>query len=857
MKFMSVSTKINIAIVSVSIVFLILASFVLFDYSLKTEKEVYENIKEELVGSAVDKIDSKMKIGVTNAISIANDKRIKEGLKANIRGETIQSIQDISKAMKENTEFQNIKIHIHTKNNISFLRSWKPEQYGDDLSSFRSAVVSVNNTNKALSTFEAGREGLLLRAIVPVKDENNNHLGSLEFIQGINSVVKEFAKNKVDFLLLMNNDAKNSIDTFKEKEKFKQYIISQETVDKEFLKYAKELDIDRLFKEGYVLDTKYFYTFIEIKDFQNNKLGIAILAKPLNVVNQAIDGAEMLIIMALIGIVLMILAISFIIMVLFKKLVGVPLKRFETALNDFFLFLQSKKDYANDIDIKTNDEFGLMAESLKQNIEYSAKLHEELYDLNVNLEHKVSDKTHKISLLLNNAGQGFLTFKKNFKIDSEYSKECEKLLGENIASKDISQLLFSDEQKEEFFKSTLQNALHETMDIKRNSYLTLLPSIILLNKKAIKLEYKILEDETFMMILTNITTQKKLENKIKKEQEIFKMVVAVASESAVFYEVIKEYEKFIGNEIDTTHLDELYRTIHTFKGAFSQFYMEEVVKSLHVLENHISSLIKSKDINQEKINQIIKNHDFHTSFYETKKIIGNILGDEFLKLHNFVKIDLSNILDLQGKISDILNDKDVATPECQDILCKIQDLSKQSLYNLLKPYGSLVEQLAKRFEKEIDELIIDGDKELLVGNQLKPFIKSLIHVFRNSVDHGIEMPDVRVEKYKEEMGTIACEFKEIDNTLYLTIADDGAGLNKEKIKQKALLNGIDTSSFDDEQIFDLIFNDNFTTKESVSDISGRGIGMSAVKNELEKLNGVVKVVSQEDNGTTFSFVIPL
>jgi ABC-type nitrate/sulfonate/bicarbonate transport system substrate-binding protein len=150
------------------------------------------------------------------------------------------------------------------------------------------------------------------------------------------------------------------------------------------------------------------------------------------------------------------------------------------------------------------------------------------------LNKKIQQSQEKVSLLLNNAGQGFLTFKKNFKIDSEYSKECEKLLGENIASKDISQLLFSDEQKEEFFKSTLQNALHETMEIKRNSYLTLLPSIILLNKKAIKLEYKILEDETFMMILTNITTQKKLENKIKKEQEIFKMVVAVASESAVF-----------------------------------------------------------------------------------------------------------------------------------------------------------------------------------------------------------------------------------------------------------------------------------------------------------------------------------
>jgi len=857
MKFISVSTKLNILIVSVSILFLIIASFVLFNYSLQTKNEVYENIKKELTQNAIDKIDSKMKIGITNAISIANDERIKQGFKTNNRNFAIQSIQEISNAMKENTEFQNIKIHLHTKENISFLRSWQTEQYGDDLSSFRSAVVNVNKTKKAVTTFEAGREGLLLRAIVPVTDDAKNHLGSLEFIQGINSVVKEFAKNEVDFLLLMDNDGKNSINTFKENKKFKQYIISQESVDKGFLQHANQIEIDTLLHDGYFIDSKYFYTFIEIKDFQNNKLGIALLGKPLSIVNQAIDGAKALIYIALFGIVLMIVAISFIIMVLFKKLVAVPLKKFETALNDFFLFLQSKKDYANDIDIQTNDEFGLMADSLKQNIEYSAKLHEELYDLNVNLEHKVGEKTHKISLLLDNAGQGFLTFKSNFMIDAEYSKECEKLLGENIASKDISKLLFSDSNKQDFFKSTLQNALFETMEIKRNSYLSLLPSVILLNKKAMKLEYKIIENETFMMILTNVTTQKKLENKIKKEQEIFKMIVAVASESAVFYEVMNEYENFISQKIETTNIDELYRTIHTFKGTFSQLYMEEIVKSLHSLETQLSNLIKTKDTDEEKLKQIIENHNFYGSFHETKKIIGNILGEEFLKLHNFVKIDFASILDLQCKIADILEDKELATPECQEVLCKIQDLSKQSLYNQLKPYVSLVEQLGKRFEKEIEELIIDGDKELLISEKMKPFIKSLIHIFRNSVDHGIETPDVRVEKYKEEMGTIVCEFKEIDNMLYLKIEDDGAGLNKEKIKQKAIENGIDVSSFDEEQIFGLIFNDNFTTKESVSDISGRGIGMSAVKNELDKLDGVVKVVSQEDIGTTFSFVIPL
>lgn len=473
------------------------------------------------------------------------------------------------------------------------------------------------------------------------------------------------------------------------------------------------------------------------------------------------------------------------------------------------------------------------------------------------LNKKIHQSQEKISLLLNNAGQGFLTFKRGFLIDSEYSKECEKLLGENISSKDIRKLLFSDIKKQNFFEHTLINALNEKMPIKRNSYLSLLPNIILLNKKAVKLEYKIINENTFMLILTNVTTQKKLENKIKKEQEIFKMIVAVASESTLFYDVTDEYEKFINNKIDSSDIQELYRIIHTFKGSFSQLYMEEVVRTLHSFESILSELIKENSINQEKLEEIIENHDFKTVYFETKKIIAEILGDEFLQLHNYIKIDVSNILDLQCKISNMIGDKELASPQCQAILCKIQDLSKQSLYGLLKPYVSLVRNLSHKFHKNIDELIIDGNKEILVKEEIKPFIKSLVHVFRNSVDHGIENPEDRVEKGKDESGIIICQFKEKNNKLHILVSDDGKGLDSSKIGEIAIKKGIEITSLSEDEIYKIIFNDNFSTKNTVSDVSGRGIGMSAVKNELEKLNGVIHIISQKDIGTTFEFIIPL
>ncbi len=477
------------------------------------------------------------------------------------------------------------------------------------------------------------------------------------------------------------------------------------------------------------------------------------------------------------------------------------------------------------------------------------------------LNKEIEKSKSKIKILLDNAGQGFLTFNDKFVVDGEYSKECEKLIGEDIASKNISTLLFSNEIKQEFFKNTLLNALNEPMKIKRDSYLSLLPKIILLNKKAVKLEYKILEDGNFMLILTNITSQKKLENKIKKEQEIFKMIVAIVSETQTFYDTKEEYQSFIklveNSDILFDNISDIYRTIHTFKGSFSQLYMDDIVKVLHELEGKISYLSKNKTANNEDLLNLLLSTDFHTSLDKTLDIIEDILGEEFLNEHNFLKIDLSNIQMLQEKISKVLTHKGMASVECQDILCQVQNLSKIKLCSLLKPYTSLVSQLAIRLNKDIYELSIDGNRELNVSEKIKPFIKSLIHVFRNSIDHGIEIADVRVEKDKDEKGMIACEFKVVDNNLKITILDDGAGIDVDKIKEKLINQSIDISNLNEQELYNYIFEEQFSTKDDTTDISGRGIGMSAVKYELDKLNGEVKITSKKDIGTTIEFTIPL
>ena len=326
----TIGGKINIAVIIISVLSLIIASLILFYLLSNTKQKTYVNIKKELQVFASAKLKAKKAVGISNAVGIANDGEIKKALGTNNRIIAIKSLKTLSKSYKENTPFKNIKVHIHTKNNHSFVRSWNKNKYGDDLSKFRKSIVVVNSTKKPITTFEIGNAGLSLRAVTPVFDKNNKHVGSLEFMQGLNSVAKAFHKENSAFLLLMDKNLKRK--PISAKNQFKNYGISQKFVDKSFLNEAKTLDMKELFKKGFIIKDKYFYTYINIKDFENKKLGIALLGKPLSIVNQALDGASQLIYTSLAIILLMSIIIIIFLIIIVKKVVISPLNSFNNAV---------------------------------------------------------------------------------------------------------------------------------------------------------------------------------------------------------------------------------------------------------------------------------------------------------------------------------------------------------------------------------------------------------------------------------------------------------------------------------------------------------------------------------------------
>ena len=400
------------------------------------------------------------------------------------------------------------------------------------------------------------------------------------------------------------------------------------------------------------------------------------------------------------------------------------------------------------------------------------------------LKENIEERGERISTLLNNAGQGFLYFDKDMIVGAEYSKEVLRIFDQDITNKDITTLLYPDDENYAlFFKTTLQSIL-SSIPMKQEILISLLKNEFFINDAYIQVEYKVLNEENFMMILTDITSKKKLSQQIKDEQQILKMVVETVTSLEQFLSIKNDYDTFISNIEDFKSLDklsDLRKEIHTYKGLFAQKEMLNIVKELHDFETYIDISLKVDNIEDTLLN--ITAQDMEDWLEKDIKVLKDILGEDIFESSSNISIDKNRIDSLYTKVEQYLE-----TKELENLITLHKDLVQLTYPDIsvvVKPYEKLVSQLALRLEKDIKPLIITTDK-IFIPDKYKPFLNSLVHVFRNSVDHGIEDIERRIELEKEYDGKITCDIKLLNSNIVIKISDDGAGIDEEKIKSLAI-----------------------------------------------------------------------
>ena len=178
--------------------------------------------------------------------------------------------------------------------------------------------------------------------------------------------------------------------------------------------------------------------------------------------------------------------------------------------------------------------------------------------------------------------------------------------------------------------------------------------------------------------------------------------------------------------------------------------------------------------------------------------------------------------------------------------------------NTFQKMSRLVRDLAKKSGKEV-ALRMEGEETEIDRNMVEEIHDPLVHMIRNSVDHGLEPADVRAGQGKTPFGTVTLRAFHQGGYVVLAIEDDGRGIDPGKIVAKARERGLiaEGATLSEQEIFALLFEPGFSTAEKVTDISGRGVGMDVVRKNVEKLRGTIEIASRPGQGSTFSIKIPL
>lgn len=232
-------------------------------------------------------------------------------------------------------------------------------------------------------------------------------------------------------------------------------------------------------------------------------------------------------------------------------------------------------------------------------------------------------------------------------------------------------------------------------------------------------------------------------------------------------------------------------------------------------------------------------------------LIGEMVIAENMLIHNpdIAGLELENFHKAGQQMSKLVR-------ELQEIAMTIRMIPVSGLFRRMI---RLVHDLSLKAGKKV-ELILSGEDTEVDKTVVETITDPLVHLIRNSLDHGLEPPDERIRTGKPEKGVVRLSARHEEGEVWITIEDDGRGLNREKILSKAISKGLidgDGSDMSDKAIYNLIFQAGFSTADKITDVSGRGVGMDVVKQNIEKIKGKIEVTSKPGQGSRMILRIPL
>ncbi len=381
-------------------------------------------------------------------------------------------------------------------------------------------------------------------------------------------------------------------------------------------------------------------------------------------------------------------------------------------------------------------------------------------------------------------------------------------------------------------------------------------------------------EEIFEFVLDDVTLHIFKHDDLDKLKELLD-----AQEDSTLYDLFEDECIYSPEELDGSTVNEETLDLSSIQTQT----IEEVQEQSLTTEDKETKTVEVKkldDINEEFEKEAKPEPKVEPKIEakaETKKVVKKAKSKKdapksFSLRVDSMKIDqlinqISEMVIANAKITQIASDKEdtdleeaanVLTDMLEDVRNGIMNIRMVQVEDSFVKFKRIVNDTAKKIGKDIEFIITGGETEL-DKTVVEKISDPLVHMLRNSVDHGIELPDVRVANGKDAKGRVELKAYPDAGTIVIQISDNGAGLDKDKLFQKAISKGLvnENDNLTDKEIYNLIFEAGFSTAETVSDISGRGVGMDVVRRNIQDLRGVIDIDSTLGVGTTFTIRLPL
>lgn len=545
-------------------------------------------------------------------------------------------------------------------------------------------------------------------------------------------------------------------------------------------------------------------------------------------------------------------------------------------------------DFSKRVNVRSNDEFKILGQSfnymsseieniivqLEDSNEQLEKANIQLEDYSKNLERMVEERTAElkkandfIATMINSLDQGLLVFDRELNVADIYTNACSELFEQELDGKRYPDLLKMDEKASEGVQKWANIVFDQKIPFASASKLGPQNFVIGegpddINFKHIALEYHPMmgEDDSIdniVAVATDKTGEVRAIEDSKQKEAYVEMILKLIHSKKQFYSFLDDVKELIDTlreelKKENPNPDTLMINYHSLNGGFGTYSVYSLQKQARSCEQAIVDSRDSEDgLPLDKLRQDFD--DFMVEYENFNKELDTIFGEK----KDTIEIDRGIII----YFSEMLEER----ADTETAMLFKEYFEKESVEDHFSGYKDLVSTLSSRLHKPISPLHIKNGDVRVSPDKTKEFFNSLVHLFRNCVDHGIENPEVRKERNKPEEGKITVSFdKERAQTgeevLIVKIADDGGGIDPQKIREKwNSLHPEDESinKLNDQEVIYKIFDPNFSTAEEVTDVSGRGVGMSAIKEVIDRNGGTLKVLSQVGQGSTFEFRLPL